>query len=142
MRDIWIRKAYLRIATGLLALALLAAFAVPAVLTSTWRPGVERSAYERGASSGRLARHFFDLATTAVPGKEVRVSRQGNKVILEPIEKNVDVDALFAELDRLRELAGGEFLPEGIPPDIPVKPEDIGWDDVPGDNLEPPKGKK
>ena len=77
-----------------------------------------------------------------LPGKECRVRREGKAVILEPIEKNVDVDALFAELDRLRELAGGEFLPEGIPPDIPVKPEDIGWDDVPGDNLEPPKGKK
>src|SRR6185437_15456008 len=30
------------------ALALLAAFALPTVLTSTWRPGVERAAEERG----------------------------------------------------------------------------------------------
>jgi ATP-binding cassette subfamily B protein len=57
------------------ALALLAVFALPAVLTSTWRPGVERAAEERGASANRLARHLFNLATTAPPGKEVRVTR-------------------------------------------------------------------
>ena len=32
------------------ALALLAVFALPTVLTSTWRPGVERAAEERGAA--------------------------------------------------------------------------------------------
>src|ERR687883_667516 len=47
------------------ALALLAVFALPTVLTSTWRPGVERAVEERGASANRLARHLFDLATTA-----------------------------------------------------------------------------
>src|SRR5450631_4912135 len=36
------------------ALILLALFAVPTVLSSTWRPAVERAAYERGASSERL----------------------------------------------------------------------------------------
>ena len=56
------------------ALALLAVFALPTVLTSTWRPGVERAAEERGASAKRLARHLFDIATTAPPGKEVRVT--------------------------------------------------------------------
>src|SRR5262249_34031134 len=33
------------------ALALLAVFGLPTVLTSTWRPGVERAAEERGASA-------------------------------------------------------------------------------------------
>ena len=56
------------------ALALLAVFALPTVLTSTWRPAVERVALERGASSARLARHLFATATTAAPGKEVRVT--------------------------------------------------------------------
>jgi ATP-binding cassette, subfamily B, bacterial len=56
------------------ALALLAVTALPTVLTSTWRPDVERRAYERGAASMRLARHLFDVATTAPPGKEVRVA--------------------------------------------------------------------
>src|SRR5499426_4053137 len=37
------------------ALILLAVFAVPTVLTSTWRPEVERSAQERGAQAARLA---------------------------------------------------------------------------------------
>ena len=32
-------------------------FAVPTVLTSTWRPAVERNAQERGAQTNRLARH-------------------------------------------------------------------------------------
>ncbi len=63
------------------ALALLAAFALPTVLTSTWRPGVERAAEERGGSANRLARHLFDVATTAPPGKEVRVTRIGARLV-------------------------------------------------------------
>jgi ATP-binding cassette subfamily B protein len=63
------------------ALALLAVFALPTVLTSTWRPGVERAAEERGASANRLARHLFDLATTAPPGKEVRVTQIGARLL-------------------------------------------------------------
>ena len=63
------------------ALALLAVFALPTVLTSTWRPGVERAAEERGASANRLARHLFDLATTAPPGKEVRVTQIGARLV-------------------------------------------------------------
>jgi ATP-binding cassette subfamily B protein len=64
-------------------LALLALFALPTVLTTTWRPGVERAAEERGASAGRLARHLFDLATTATPGKEVRVTGIGDRLVRE-----------------------------------------------------------
>ncbi len=63
------------------ALVLLAAFALPTVVTSTWRPGVERAAEERGASANRLARHLFDVATTAPPGKEVRVTRIGARLV-------------------------------------------------------------
>ena len=59
------------------ALALLALFALPTVLTSTWRPGVERAAEERGASANRLARHLFDVATTARAGK--RSSRDAHR---------------------------------------------------------------
>src|SRR5947199_1354519 len=65
------------------ALILLAVFAVPTVLTSTWRPGVERSAQERGAQAGRLARHLFSVATTAPPGKEVRVTGIGDRLVKE-----------------------------------------------------------
>jgi ATP-binding cassette, subfamily B, bacterial len=63
------------------ALILLAAFAVPTVVTSTWRPAVERSAQERGAQASRLARHLFTLATTAAPGKEVRVTGIGERLV-------------------------------------------------------------
>jgi ATP-binding cassette subfamily B protein len=54
-------------------LILLVAFAVPTVATTSWRPGVERRAQERGAQADRLARHLFTLTTTAAPGKELRV---------------------------------------------------------------------
>jgi ATP-binding cassette subfamily B protein len=65
------------------ALALLAVFAVPAVLTATWRPAVERVAQERAAPFNRLARHLFVIATTAAPGKEVRVTGIGDRLVAE-----------------------------------------------------------
>jgi ATP-binding cassette subfamily B protein len=65
------------------ALVLLAAFAVPTVLTSTWRPAVERAAHESGAPFSRLARHLFTTATTAAPGKEVRVLGIGQRLTTE-----------------------------------------------------------
>ena len=65
------------------ALALLAVFALPTVLTSTWRPAVERAAQERGAPASRLARHLFTTATTAPPGKEVRVTGIGERLVIE-----------------------------------------------------------
>jgi ATP-binding cassette subfamily B protein len=63
------------------ALALLALFALPTVLTSSWRPAVERSAEERGAPANRLARHLFVTATTAAPGKEVRLTGIGPNLV-------------------------------------------------------------
>src|SRR6266849_3306716 len=65
------------------ALILLVVFTIPTVLTSTWRPGVERSAQERGAQTSRLARHLFTIATTAAPGKEVRVTGIGERLVSE-----------------------------------------------------------
>ena len=65
------------------ALALLALFALPAVATATWRPGVERVAQEFAAPFNRLARHLFVTATTAPPGKEVRVTGIGDRLIAE-----------------------------------------------------------
>jgi ATP-binding cassette subfamily B protein len=41
---------------------------------------VERAAQERGAQSSRLARHLFTTATTAAPGKEVRVVGIGKQL--------------------------------------------------------------
>jgi antitoxin VapB len=55
-----------------------------------------------------------------LPGKEVRVRRDGNKLILEPIESNH-----HAWLARIRALADVPFMPEGreqppMPPDDDV----------------------
>ncbi|HVM54100.1 MAG TPA: ABC transporter ATP-binding protein [Acidimicrobiales bacterium] len=79
----WILR--LGVTVGLLAsihpaLILLAVFALPTVATSSWRPAVERVAQERGAQSDRLARHLFTTATTAPPGKEVRVTGIGPRL--------------------------------------------------------------
>jgi ATP-binding cassette subfamily B protein len=63
------------------ALLLLAFFAIPTVITSTWRPEVERSAQMRGAQANRLARHLFTIATTAAAGKEVRVTGIGARLV-------------------------------------------------------------
>ena len=61
-----------------------------------------------------------------LPGKEVRVSRVGNKVVLEPIEKPpFDVGAWRT---KLRELGAADFLPEGAPKDPPIPPDAISFD--------------
>ena len=61
-----------------------------------------------------------------LPGKEVRIRKDGDKLILEPVE--MDVQAWFARLDALR-AADGDFLPEGRP-DQPPMPDgsDIDFD--------------
>jgi ATP-binding cassette subfamily B protein len=64
-------------------LILLALFGLPPVLTSTWRPAIERAAQERAAPHSRLSRHLFTTATTAAPGKEVRVLGIGERLIEE-----------------------------------------------------------
>jgi ATP-binding cassette subfamily B protein len=63
------------------ALVLLAVCALPTAVTSVWRPGVERKVLERAAQPNRLARHLFMLATTASPGKEVRVAGIGRSLV-------------------------------------------------------------
>src|SRR5439155_5105277 len=62
------------------ALILLAVFALPTLLTSSWRPGVERVIEERVAPAKRLSQHLFPTATTAPPGKEVRVTGIGPRL--------------------------------------------------------------
>ena len=56
------------------ALVLLLLGAVPAFVTSTWRPAVERRVEESVIANTRLSRHLFVLGTTAAPGKEIRVT--------------------------------------------------------------------
>jgi len=65
------------------ALILLAVCALPTVITSAWRPGVERAVYEKSAQPNRLARHLFTVATTAPPSKEVRVTGIGPSLVIQ-----------------------------------------------------------
>ncbi len=82
----WILR--LAVTIGLLVsihpvLGLLVFCALPPAVTSAWRPGVERRVFERAAASTRLARHLFDMATTAAPGKEVRIAGIADRLITE-----------------------------------------------------------
>ncbi len=55
-------------------------------------------------------------------GTEVRVSKVGDKVILEPLHSvPFDVDAMWAKLDAL---GARDFLPDGLPDDPPLNSED------------------
>jgi ATP-binding cassette subfamily B protein len=62
-------------------LVLLTLFAVPTTITATWRAGAERRADGAAAPHMRLARHLFELTTTAGPGKELRVSGSSDRVV-------------------------------------------------------------
>jgi antitoxin VapB len=54
-------------------------------------------------------------------GTEVRVSRVGNKVILEPLKQPaVDLNQFWAELDAL---GAKDFLPDGILDEPPAEPD-------------------
>jgi ATP-binding cassette, subfamily B, bacterial len=82
----WILR--LIVTAGLLAsihpaLLLLVVFALPTAFTSTWRPILERAAEQKAQQPHRLARHLFTLATTAAPGKEVRVTGIGERLIVD-----------------------------------------------------------
>lgn len=61
-----------------------------------------------------------------LPGKEVRVTRVGNGILLEPIQ--VDVAAWLADLSRAAAEADELFLPEGRPEQPPMPDDDIDWD--------------
>jgi antitoxin VapB len=54
-------------------------------------------------------------------GEEVRISKVGDMVIIEPLKKQpFDAEAWFARLDGL---GGRDFLPDGIPDDPPAEPD-------------------
>ena len=54
-------------------------------------------------------------------GKEVKVTKIGDKVILEPLREGpFDVEAWYARLDAL---GAREFLPDGPPQDPPSAPD-------------------
>jgi antitoxin VapB len=57
-----------------------------------------------------------------LPGNEVRVTRDGNKVVLEPIGRTrEEVEAIWAKIDALRE--GEDLFPTGAFEDAPAEPD-------------------
>jgi antitoxin VapB len=75
--------------------------------------------FKHGRSQAvRLPREF------QLPGKEVRVSRMGRGVLLEPMEKMTreEIEAWFAALDASRK---EPFMPEGRNQPPPPEPESI-----------------
>jgi antitoxin VapB len=56
-----------------------------------------------------------------LPGKEVRVRKVGDAVLLEPMTKKFDVAAWRARLDAL---GAKNFLPEGRPEQPPMPDDD------------------
>lgn len=71
-----------------------------------------------GSQAVRLPKEF------RFEGVEVRIRKDGDKVILEPVMR--DLAAIWAELDRLAEEAGDEFpnRPPQPPADAPVSFDD------------------
>jgi antitoxin VapB len=80
-----------------------------------------------GIETAKLFRHGGSQAVRLpksfrLPGREVRVRRLGRAVLLEPMERTMeDIDAIFAEIDRL---GGADFLPEGRPEQPRMPPAD------------------
>ncbi len=62
-------------------MVLLAVFAVPSVVVSSWRSAAMRRAEETAAPDQRLYRHLFTLGTTAGPAKELRVTGNQQDVV-------------------------------------------------------------
>ena len=54
-------------------------------------------------------------------GTEVRITKVGDKVILEPLKKPpIDLEKFWSELDAL---GARDYLPDGIPDEPPAKPD-------------------
>jgi antitoxin VapB len=84
-----------------------------------------------GFRTAKLFRHGRSQAVRLpkdfrLPVAEVKISRDGDKVILEPLApKAFDVVAWRAQL---RALGSEDFLPEGAPPDPEMPADDISFD--------------
>ncbi len=62
-------------------MVLLAVFAVPSVVVSSWRSASMRRAEEAAAPDQRMYRHLFTLGTTAGPAKELRITGNQQDVV-------------------------------------------------------------
>ncbi|TDU89704.1 ATP-binding cassette subfamily B protein [Kribbella voronezhensis] len=85
-------------------LALLVLFAVPTVISSSWRPGVERQTEEKNASHQRLADHLFRTATSPAPGKDVRVTGIGPSLVT---DRRSEWERWYGPIARVRWTSAG-----------------------------------
>jgi ATP-binding cassette subfamily B protein len=88
------------------ALVLLGLFAIPTVLVSSWRAGVERATEEAASPGMRRSRHLFDLGTAAGPGKELRVDGTGDELIA---RRRDSWDQWFAPVSHARWVSAGWY---------------------------------
>lgn len=89
------------------------------------RPARHPQSARQGPTTAKLFMHGRSQAVRLpkefrFAGKEVRIRRDGVRVILEPVEFDVK-----AWLDRLNQYRDVPFLPEGIEEPPPVAPEKI-----------------
>lgn len=80
-------------------LILLVVFAVPTVVSSSWRPAVERRVEEGSARHSRLAEHLFSTATSPAAGKEVRVLGLGPSLVQ---RRRTEWERWYAPVSRAR----------------------------------------
>lgn len=92
--------------------------AIPLPATKT--EGVAKIFQHGRSQAVRLPKEF------RLPGKEVRVRKVGNAVLLEPIEAAFDIDAWNARLDAYRDVP---FMDEGREqPPLPDDDRELSWD--------------
>lgn len=90
---------------------------MPKKPATTEPPRTAKLFMDGGSQTVRLPRAF------RFKGDAVRIRKQGDAVVLEPLTSKFTSTAdWFAELDRLNELAGEPFMPDGgeqpaMPPD-------------------------
>jgi ATP-binding cassette subfamily B protein len=81
------------------ALAVLGLAALPIAATALIRPGREMAVQEQAIDGKRLSSHLFTLATTAPPGKEVRVTGIGRQLAT---QRRAAWEAYYAPVARER----------------------------------------
>jgi ATP-binding cassette subfamily B protein len=81
------------------ALAALVLLALPALATATWRPAVERAVDEAVAPARRRGQHLFQTGTRPPPGKEVRVTGIGPRLVR---DRRAAWDEWYAPIRRVR----------------------------------------
>lgn len=87
------------------------------------KPPTTAKLFKHGRSQAvRLPKEF------RFEGTEVRIRREGESVVLEPVKPKFDPEAFWAKLD---EIGAREFLIDDLPEDPPVEPKDFGIDGWP-----------